>query len=335
MINNNLKTILQLLNLYFKSSFIIALVGIFIAFYLGGFYGAYIVTLLAILEISLSFDNAVVNAKILLNMEPKWQDRFIIFGVPFAVFGMRFIFPVLIVSIASGVNVVDTFNIAINNPTKYHHILQSVENLIYSFGGSFLMMVFLDFLFDDAKEYRWIKIIESSKTVKTLSQVNNIELIISISIGLFIISLTKDYSIALAYFGGILLHSIISSIDNLFSVDGIRNGMMGLIYLEVLDASFSFDGVIGAFALSSDIFLIMIGLGIGAMFVRSLTIYFVKNKTLTKFKYLEHGANWAIMALSFIMLCKIFIEINELIVGTIGITFIGLSLWYSINESKD
>ena len=122
------------------------------------------------------------------------------------------------------------------------------------------------------------------------------------------------------------------TLDDLFSTGGIRSGVMGLLYLEVLDASFSFDGVIGAFALSSDIFIIMIGLGIGAMFVRSLTIYFVENKTLTEFKYLEHGANYAILALSLVMFYKIFGHISEILVGTIGITFIGIAVWHSIKE---
>jgi len=265
-------------------------------------------------------------------MEPKWQKRFIIFGIPIAVFGMRFLFPVVIVSIASGMGIFETFNIAIDDPEQYHSTLQSVEKLIYAFGGSFLLMVFLDFLFDDERETKWIKIIENSTTIDKLNKVNNIELIVSISIGLVIVYLTKDYAISLAYFGGVLLHSFIASLDDLLSTNGVRSGIMGLLYLEVLDASFSFDGVIGAFALSSDIFIIMIGLGIGAMFVRSLTIYFVEKKTLTEFKYLEHGANYAIVALSFVMFYKIFGHINEVLVGTIGIVFIGLSAWHSVKE---
>jgi hypothetical protein len=320
---------------YFKGSIFITVVGLVIAFYLGGLYGMYIAGLLAILEISLSFDNAVVNAKVLETIEPKWQKRFIVFGIPIAVFGMRFLFPIAIVAIASGMGIVETFDIAIKNPLQYHETLQSVEKLIYAFGGAFLLMVFLDFIFDDERENKWIKIIENSKAVGTLSRINNIEFIISTAIGLIVVYLIKDYGISLAYFGGVLLHSFIASLDDLLNADGIRSGIMGLLYLEVLDASFSFDGVIGAFALSSNIFIIMIGLGIGAMFVRSLTIYFVEEKTLTRFKYLEHGANYAIATLSFVMFYKIFGHIDEVIVGTIGVAFIGLSAWHSIKEKRD
>ena len=319
---------------HFRSSIIVTAVGLIVALYFGGLYALYITALLAILEISLSFDNAVVNAKVLETMEPKWQQRFITFGIPIAVFGMRFLFPILIVAIASGMGIIETFNIAVDNPVKYHDILQSVEKLIYAFGGAFLLMVFLDFLFDEDREEKWITIVENSKTIKKLSEVNNIELIISLLIGLILIYLTKDYAIALAYFSGVLLHSFISSLDDILSTDGIRSGIIGLLYLEILDASFSFDGVIGAFALSDNIFIIMLGLGIGAMFIRSLTLYFVEKKTLTEFKYLEHGANYAIFALSFIMFYKIFADINEVLVGTIGIFFIGLSAWHSIKENK-
>ncbi len=319
---------------YFRSSILVTLIGLVIAYYLGGFYALYITALLAILEISLSFDNAVVNAKVLETMEPKWQQRFITYGIPIAVFGMRFLFPIIIVAVASGMGVLETFNIAVENPSQYQETLQSVEKLIYAFGGSFLLMVFFDFLFDEDREAKWIKILEESKALEKASSINNIELILSISIGIILVYLTKDYGVALAYFGGILLHSLIASLDDLFSTDGVRSGIMGLLYLEVLDASFSFDGVIGAFALSSNIFIIMIGLGIGAMFVRSLTIYFVEMKTLTEFRYLEHGANYAILALSLVMFYKIFGHINEMLVGTIGITFIGLAVWHSIRDNN-
>src|SRR5207245_6010504 len=73
------------------------------------------------------------------------------------------------------------------------------------------------------------------------------------------------------------------------------------LYLEVLDASFSFDGVVGAFAITSDPIIIAIGLGIGAMFIRSLTVYLVKKGTLAEYVYLEHGALYAIGALAILL----------------------------------
>jgi hypothetical protein len=320
---------------HFYSSFIVTIVGLAIAFFYQGFEALYIAFLLAILEVSLSFDNAVVNAKVLNTMEPVWQKRFIIFGIPIAVFGMRFLFPVLIVSIVGSIGFLETFDLALNDPHQYHEILSSKEHIIFAFGGAFLLMVFLAFFFEGEKEVKWIEIIENSRFVNRFSTVQNIELTVAISIGLIIVFETSDYTVAVAYFSGILLHSILSVVDDLFSTNSVKNGLVGFIYLEVLDASFSFDGVIGAFALSSNIFIIMIGLGIGAMFVRSLTLYFVEKKTLSEFIYLEHGAHYAIGALAGIMLIKIFhVHISEVVTGTIGILLISIAFGHSLYARK-
>ena len=319
---------------HFKSSLIVTAVGLILALYIGGLYALYIVTLLAILEISLSFDNAVVNAKVLETMEPKWQERFITYGIPIAVFGMRFLFPILIVAIASGTSIWDTFNLALNDSQSYHNRLVQVEELIFAFGGSFLLMVFLNFIFDTDREEKWIKSIENSKVITKMGQISSIQMLISISLGLVLIMAKAQYEIAIAYFTGVLLYSLIASLDDFFNINGVRSGVIGFLYLEVLDASFSFDGVIGAFALSSNIFIIMIGLGIGAMFVRSLTLYMLRNNTLTEYRYLEHGAHYAILALAIIMLIKIFFHIDEIIVGTVGITFIAIATYHSIKENR-
>ena len=73
------------------------------------------------------------------------------------------------------------------------------------------------------------------------------------------------------------------------------------LYLELIDASFSFDGVVGAFAISQQIFVIAAGLGIGACYIRSLTVFLVRKGTLQEYIYLEHGAHWAIGALAVLL----------------------------------
>jgi hypothetical protein len=268
---------------YFGFSFLVALLGLLAAFYIGGMKAVYITAILAILEISLSFDNAVVNAKILKTMDEVWQKRFLTWGILIAVFGMRFIFPILIVAVAANMGIMETVNIALFEPDKYHEVLLSTEKLIYAFGGAFLWMVFSDFLFEE-KEVRWIKPIE--KTAEKFGKINNISLIIAIIIGIIVVYDAKDYKIAIAYFLGLLSYALLKGVNEALSSEGIKSGLMGLIYLEVLDASFSFDGVIGAFAITPNIILIMIGLGIGAMFVRSLTIWMVKEGVLDEYKYL-------------------------------------------------
>ncbi len=317
----------------FYSSFLVTILGIILSYYIAGFSGAYICILLAILEISLSFDNAVVNAKVLNGMSKVWQDRFIYFGIPIAVFGMRFVFPVFIVSVATGLGLYETFNLALNEPEQYKHALELKKEVIYAFGGSFLLMVFLDFFFEE-REHKWIKPIENSKITAKMSSFRYTSFVVSLCVGVLLYFLTMDVKVLYAYVGAVVLYFAISSLDNFFSSSTVKSGFMGFLYLEVLDSSFSFDGVIGAFALSSNIFIIMIGLGIGAMFVRSLTLYLVDKKSLNKYVYIEHGAHYAICMLALIMFYELFHEISEIITGTIGVGFIIVSFYSSLKYNK-
>ncbi|WP_309499595.1 DUF475 domain-containing protein [Sulfurovum sp.] len=318
---------------YFYSSFAIMAMGIVAAYFLGGIAAVYITFLLIILEISLSFDNAVVNAKVLETMEPIWQKRFILFGIPIAVFGMRLVFPLAIVSVASGMGLLETLDVAMHQPQQYESILKTTQSSIFAFGGAFLLMVFLDFFFEE-REIKWVRFIEGSKIVERFSAVSNIELIIAILAGIILGHITQDFNVLLAFMYGVFLHSLLGMVDHFLSSETVKSGIAGFIYLEVLDASFSFDGVIGAFALTSNIFIIMIGLGVGAMFVRSLTLYFVEHKTLSVFRYLEHGAHYAIGILALIMLIKINVHVSEVVTGTIGIGLISLAFLHSIWENK-
>ena len=229
----------------FYSSFIVTIVGLGIAYFYKSWEAVYITALLAILEVSLSFDNAVVNAKILATMEPKWQKAFIYVGMPIAVFGMRLIFPIMIVSMVANLGFFETFDLALHQPDIYHEKLVTNEKMIFAFGGAFLLMVFLDFFFDRDREIKWIKLIEDSNFVNKFSAVSNIELIIAMVIGLLLAWKTGNNGISIAYFSGVLLHSLLNSIDDFLSTDSVRSGIAGLLYIEVLDASFSFDGVIG------------------------------------------------------------------------------------------
>ncbi len=316
---------------YFYFSFIIAAIGLGLAFFIDGWSAVYLTAILALLEVSLSFDNAVVNAKILKDFDKVWEKRFLTWGMVIAVFGMRFLFPILIVSVAANLGIIETLNIAINHPHRYYEILLESEKLIYAFGGAFLWLVFTDFLFED-KEVRWIKPVE--RYAEKLGKVNNISLIIATIIGIIIIYDSKSYEIGIAYLLGMLTFSLLNGINDAFAIEGAKNGLMGFLYLEVLDASFSFDGVIGAFAITGNIFLIMIGLGIGAMFVRSLTIWMVEKGVLNEYKYLEHGAHYAIGVLAVIMLLKIFMEVGEVLTGTIGLGLLILAFLHSKYEER-
>lgn len=304
----------------------------------------WIIVVLSVLEISLSFDNAVVNATVLDEMDEVWQNRFLTWGVAFAVFGMRVVFPLAIVAIAAGIGPIETINLSLNRPDEYERIVSSAHVGIAGFGGAFLAMVGLKFFFDADKEVHWIDVIERRLTAVSAVKAAEIGVLL---LALWGVSALLDQSEALTFLIagilGIVTYIGVEAINTWLEIrdqrrrlvgTAVRSGLGGFLYLNVLDASFSFDGVIGAFALSNNMVVIALGLSIGAFFVRSMTIMLVKKGTLAEYRYLEHGAFWAIIALGAIMLLSARFHIPETITGLIGATLIGISLWWSIRHNR-
>ncbi|MFM5952788.1 MAG: DUF475 domain-containing protein [Novosphingobium sp.] len=304
----------------------------------------WIVIVLSILEVSLSFDNAVVNAVVLEEMDPVWQQRFLTWGMVIAVFGMRIVFPLAIVAIAAGLGPIEALNLSLNDPRKYEEIVSGAHIGIAGFGGAFLAMVGLSFFFDGEKEVHWIQGIE--RFLSRFSSIKAAEIALLL-LALYFISLLLEPEEAHAFLvAGILgivtfiaveaLGTILEMREEAAKAAGavVRSGLGGFLYLNILDASFSFDGVIGAFALSNNMVIIALGLSVGAMFVRSMTIHLVRKGTLSEYRYLEHGAFWAIIALGGIMLLSAKFEISETITGLIGAVLIGLSLWWSVRHNR-
>jgi uncharacterized protein len=339
---------------YFRWAFIVTAIGLGLGLWLG-FYsehtvsGAmkvfFIVSVLAVLEISLSFDNAIVNANKLKDMTPEWQQRFLTWGILIAVFGMRIIFPLLIVVIATKIGPWQALVLAASEPEQYSRIMHDAHLPIAAFGGTFLMMVALSFFFDHEKDIHWVGWIEEKMTV--YSSIKGIEIAVVLVIMLIFSRIVEGYRGAEeanvffhAAIWGLLTFLLVEVLGGVLdrsqeALEGAAKGGVGaFLYLEVLDASFSFDGVIGAFALSSNLFIIAIGLGIGAMYVRSMTIMLVEKGTLTQYRFLEHGAFYAILILSVIMYVQTLFHIPEVITGLLGAAFIGFSLWSSIRYNR-
>ncbi|MFZ1813677.1 MAG: DUF475 domain-containing protein [Rhizobiaceae bacterium] len=298
-------------------------------------------TVLAILEISLSFDNAIVNANKLQYMTPVWQKRFLTWGILIAVFGMRVIFPVAIVAIAAKVAPLAALKLALFNPDEYARIIEASHLSIAAFGGTFLMMVALTYFVDEEKDVDWFVMLE--RRLRQWASLRGLEIAF-----VLIVIIAFAWPLSPAMLGTFLLSSLLGLVTFLMvelvgnlldSAEEARDiaragGFGAFMYLEVLDASFSFDGVIGAFAFTKNLFLIAIGLGIGAMFVRSMTIMLVEKKTLTQFRYLEHGAFYSIFLLSVIMFAQAHMHIPEVITGLIGVALIGLAFFASLRYNK-
>ncbi|MEW1626140.1 DUF475 domain-containing protein [Streptomyces sp. NPDC089173] len=355
----------------FGWSFAVTALGLVAAFFYGGWQAFGIVAILTILEISLSFDNAVINAGILKKMNAFWQKIFLTVGILIAVFGMRLVFPVVIVAVSAQLGPIEAIDLSFNDPERYKELVTDAHPSIAAFGGMFLLMIFLDFIFED-RDIQWLRWIE-----RPLAKLGKVDML-SVCVALIVLMISamtfatqahqhggghvdKASTVMLSGIAGLITYLIVGGLSGFFEgkleeeeereheaeeearkkgkpVTGValagKAAFFLFLYLEVLDASFSFDGVIGAFAITNEIVLMALGLGIGAMYVRSLTVYLVRQGTLDDYVYLEHGAHYAIGALSVILLVTIQYEINEIITGLIGVVLIGLSFWSSLRRNK-
>ncbi|MFF4606152.1 DUF475 domain-containing protein [Streptomyces sp. NPDC001339] len=353
----------------FGWSLAVTALGLAFAGVLWGWRGLAIVGILSILEISLSFDNAVINAGILRKMNAFWQKIFLTFGILIAVFGMRLVFPVVIVAITAKLGPIEAVKLAINDKAQYQELVTSAHPAIAAFGGMFLLMIFLDFIFED-RDYKWLAWIE--KPMARIGKLDMLSVIVALVV-LLVTAMTvatdaahgagdKTATVLLSGVAGLVTYLVVGGISGFFegkleeeeeeegqevgaaapakngtgSVAGLagKAAFFLFLYLEVIDASFSFDGVIGAFAITNDIFMMALGLGIGAMYIRSLTVFLVRKGTLDDYVYLEHGAHYAIGALAVILLITIKYEVSEVVTGLIGIVLIALSFASSVIRNR-
>ncbi|MFF5367880.1 DUF475 domain-containing protein [Streptomyces sp. NPDC013187] len=355
----------------FGWSFAVTALGLVAAVLYGGWTAFGVVAILSVLEISLSFDNAVVNAGILKKMSAFWQKIFLTIGILIAVFGMRLVFPVVIVAISAQLGPIEAVDLALTDKDQYQQLVTDAHPAIAAFGGMFLLMIFLDFIFED-RDIKWLGWLE--RPLAKLGKVDMLSVCIALIV-LLISAMTfathahqhggthvdKAETVLLSGIAGLITYMIVGGLSGYFEdkleeeeereheaeekaaregkpksavVVAGKAAFFMFLYLEVLDASFSFDGVIGAFAITNDIVLMALGLGIGAMYVRSLTVYLVRQGTLDDYVYLEHGAHYAIGALAAILLVTIRFEINEIITGLIGVVLIGASFWSSVRRNR-
>lgn len=343
----------------FGVSFAVTVVALVVAFLYGGPQALLLAAILGVLEVSLSFDNAVINATVLRRMSEFWQKIFLTIGILIAVFGMRLVFPLAIVWIASGLGPIAAIDLALNPPAdgagyfpdgspSYETLITDAHPQIAAFGGMFLLMLFLGFILEE-KEITWLSWIE--RPLERIGKLDQLEVVIAtvllVLTAVFLAPEHQTSTVMIAGALGMISYMVVNGLGELFNVDEESTGPSELakatgkagfflfLYLEVLDASFSFDGVIGAFAITADPVIIALGLGfIGAMFVRSLTVYLVRQGTLSEYVYLEHGAHWAIGALALILLYSIGTHVSEIFTGLVGVVLIVAAFVTSVIRNK-
>lgn len=322
----------------FLAPSLIALVAFLSMYFWGGTQALILAVLLSVLETTLSFDNAVVNAKVLQRMSAAWQQRFLTWGILIAVFGTRLVFPILIVALAAGISPIFATQLAFTDANAYGEYLAHAHVAIAAFGSAFLLLVSLKYFFNDRKTVHWIKMIE-----KHLSRWGGIEAI-EIALVLTTLMLSAFYApheagtLLIAGLIGVVLFIVIEGIAQSFEMEAdalaAKAGFALFVYLNVLDSAFSLDGVVGAFAITTNLPVIIVGLGVGALFVRTFTVALVRAKTLETLPYLEHGAHYAILGLAIAMLAGIFVQVPEIVTGLVGLVFVALAYWSSRREMQ-
>lgn len=323
---------------------ILATIGALVGTLLGFGPGALVIALiLIIVEITFSFENAIINAKVLAKLSRFWQTIFLTVGIVIAIFGMRVVFPILIVVLTAGLGWREVVDLALNHPDEYAKALHHAHPQISAFGGAFLLMLALHFFLDDRRETLWFQSLE-----RKLQGYATFWMPAAIAVSVIAVLAILPFNhhpkeTIIAGLLGMITYSVIHGLIRFFERFKARRdaasktvekatGSTGLVaftsfmYLEVLDASFSFDGVIGAFAVTKEVFLIAIGLGVGAIWVRSMTVYMVRNGTLAAYKYLEHGAHYTVFVLASVMLLSLFVNVPEVIAGLIGMGLIGSAI---------
>jgi hypothetical protein len=318
---------------------IAGLIGALLGF---GASGLLVAAILIIVEITFSFENAVINAKVLSRLSDFWQKMFLTVGIVIAIFGMRVVFPILIVVLTAHLGWHDVIDLALNHPKEYAHELDKAHPQIAAFGGAFLLMLALHFFLDDKRETLWFTALEKRLQGYAMAWMPAAVALAVIGIVGILPFNHHQSETFIAGVLGIITYSVINGVIRIFesvkekkdkqsgvSAVAKQTGIVALtsfLYLEILDASFSFDGVIGAFAVTNDVVLIALGLGVGAIWVRSLTVFIVRNGTLDTYKYLEHGAHYTVFVLAIVLLLGLFFNVPEVFAGLIGIGLIGSAI---------
>jgi len=293
---------------------------------------------LVIFEIVNSIDNAIVNAHVLKTMSVKWRRIFLFWGIIFAVFVVRGVLPFLIVWFSvPDLGFWQVFGAVFSGSPEVANAINEGRPLILMAAGVFLLLLYLHWLFLEEKAPLFV----TDKLIKP-------------HFGIWFFACTAILLVALLYLARsnpILMLSTAIGNAVFFILYGFREqaekqsarlmkggdhlkNLSKLLYLEVLDTSFSFDGVLGAFAFTTSIPLILIGNGIGALVVRDMTIKNIDR--VAKYKYLKNGAMTSIGILGAIIILESFIEslklgfhIPDAITPLITFTLVGAAFWES------
>ncbi|MFZ2310543.1 MAG: DUF475 domain-containing protein [Patescibacteria group bacterium] len=293
---------------------------------------------LCVFEIISSVDNAIVNAHVLKTMPEKYRKIFLFWGLLFAVFLVRGLLPFIIVWLANpSFGIMEVWSAAFSNSPAILESLDKSKPLLLLGGGIYLFLVFLAWMFLEEKKYAflaegflhrqgaWFYAIASIITTATVYFALKINpaLALAATIGVSAFFITDGFKKNAEEQEKTLLTSTSMS------------AWSKIMYLEVLDASFSLDGVIGAFAFTMSVPLIILGNGLGAFIVREMTIKGIN--FISKFAYLKNGAMYSIGILGGIMVLEAYgheFPFWLAPLSTVSLLILFLSLSVAVNKKE-
>jgi hypothetical protein len=291
---------------------------------------------LIVFEVVNSVDNAIVNASVLKTMSVLWRKRFLLIGIITSVFLVRFLLPLVIVWISvPTISGPDLFLAFLGQSDVAANAIELQKPLILMFGAVFLLFLYFHWLFLEKKEPLFIE--------RFLKEKHGVWFFAFAAIFLVVVMYLarSDSMVMLAAAIGSATFFIVyglretaeASERNLVAGTSGLSDLSKFVYLEVLDTTFSFDGVIGAFAFTINLLLILIGIGIGALVVRELTIKGIDS--IAKYKFLKNGAMTSIGFLGLFMLIEAFhVELPSYVPIVVTFLVIGLAFYISRRALK-
>ena len=338
----------------FGVAYAATVVGLTAALWLGGLKSATVVAMLAVLEVALSFDNAVVNATVLRRFNEYWQRLFLSVGIVIAVLGMRLLIPMVVLVAATRQSPLHVLSRSVQDPNGYAREILNVQPLVAAFGGVFLLMIFMDYFLAEHDE-QWLRWFET-RVARLAGRFRSGALVAAqiggVALFLVVAALTfgRRHQLGVPVAGaiGLVAYLAIKRLSDAAEgrsealAEGAvgerppqgRQALMLFLYLELLDATFSFDSVMGGFSVTVDIALFTIGLGIGATYVRSLTVFLVRKKALDRYVYLEHGAYYSIGVLAVLLLIEIGKDVPDWFASLAGTSMIVAAYVHSVVRSR-
>ena len=292
---------------------------------------------LAVFESITSIDNAIINAEILATMQAKARRWFLTWGILIAVFGIRGLLPWLIVWVmAPGLSPWQALTATFTDDPAAQKAIQDSAPVLLIGGGVFFIFLFCNWLFQEPKKVGLPGVDFFARQGAWFYAVVSLALMLIVWF-----ALKKEPMLGFGAVVGSTAFFITHGFkryaetqeERLLHAQTSMSDIAKIIYLEVIDSTFSIDGVVGAFAFTLSVPLILLGNGIGAIVVRQLTIYNLDK--IKRYVYLKNGAMYSVLVLGFVMLAHGYgIHFPEWVAPVSTIVIVGYFLWKSLKHAE-